>query len=64
MHACHFIGVFYWALLNIQPAYRSTLHSIQLLAVVNSNYLKLYGVDAVMKPAVDDLQELASKVMS
>lgn len=46
-------------LLNIHPAYRSTLHSIQLLAVV---YLKEYGVDAVMKPAVLELQKLACDV--
>lgn len=42
--------------------YRSTLHSIQLLAVVNSNSLKAYGIDAILRPAVDDLKKLAIEV--
>ena len=49
-------------LLNIHPAYRSSLHSIQLLAVVKSSVLKVYGIDAIMKPAVDDLLKLAKSV--
>lgn len=59
---CRFLGVFYWMLLNIHPAYRSTLHSIQLLSVVNSTFLKTYGIDAVMKPAVSDLKKLSTEV--
>lgn len=49
-------------LLNVHSAYRSSLHSIQLLAVVNSTYLKIYGMDAILKPAVDDLKILATEV--
>ena len=56
------LGVFYWTLVNIHPAYRSTLHSIQLLAVVRATLLKKYGMDAVLKPVVKDLQELAVEV--
>ena len=55
-------AVFYWMLLNIHPAYRSTLHSIQLLAVVKSSLLKEYGIDAVMKPAILDLKKLTNDV--
>lgn len=55
-------GVFYWMLLNILPAHRSSLHSIQLLSVVKSSYLKTYGIDAIIKPAVDDLLKLADDV--
>lgn len=55
-------GVFFWAFLNVHPAYRSTLHSIQLLAVVKSSYLKKYGVDAILKPAVQDLKKLTKDV--
>ena len=55
-------GVFYWMILNIHPAYRSTLHSIQLLAVVKSTILKKYKVDSVLKPVVDDLKALAQYV--
>ena len=52
-------GVFYWMILNIHPAYRSTLHSKQLLAVVKSTILKKYKVDSVLKLVVDDLKALA-----
>ena len=55
-------GVFYWMLLNIHPAHRSSLHSIQLLAVVKSSCLKTYGIDVVLKPAIDDLLKLADDV--
>ena len=57
-----YIGMFYWMLLNIRPAYRSTLHSIQLLPVANEKIINRYGIDAVLKPAVDELKELGSKV--
>jgi hypothetical protein len=49
-------------LLNIHPAYRSSLHSIQLLAVVKSSNVKAYGIDAVLKPAIDDLLKLSHDV--
>lgn len=49
-------------LLNIHPAYRSSLHSIQLLSVVHATRLKKFGMDAVLKPAISDLQKLASEV--
>ena len=54
--------MFYWLLLNIHPAYRSTLHSIQLLAVAKSSHIRTYGIDAVLKPIVDDLKILAEDV--
>ena len=49
-------------LLNIHPAHRSTLRSIQLLAVVRSNVVKKYGNDAVLTPAVKDLKTLGTTV--
>ena len=49
-------------LLNVHPAYRSSLHFIQLLAVAKSSHLKKYGIDKVLKPAVDDLLKLANDV--
>ena len=49
------IGVFYWMLLNVHPAYRSSLHSIQLLAVVKRSCIKQYGIDAALQPVVQDL---------
>ena len=56
------IGMFYWMLLNIHPAHRSTLHSIQLLAVAKSADIRLYGIDAVLKPVLADLKILAAQV--
>lgn len=49
-------------ILNIHPAYRSSLHSIQLLAVAKSTLLKRYGIDAILRPAVQDLKKLAYNV--
>ena len=54
--------MFYWMLLNIHPAYRSTLHTIQLLAVAKSTDIRSYGIDAVLTPLIDDLQVLAEEV--
>ena len=54
--------MFYWMLLNIHPAYRSTLHSIQLLAVANSKDIRKYGIDSILAPAIADLKTLATDV--
>lgn len=56
------LGMFYWMLLNIHPAHRSTRHSIQLLAVAKSADIKVYGMDLVLAPAVADLKSLAEDV--
>ena len=56
------LGMFYWMLLNIHPAHRSTLHCIQLLAVAKSNDIRVYGIDTVLAPAVADLKVLAKDV--
>lgn len=49
-------------LLNIHPAHRSTLRSIQLLAVVKTKHVKLYGIDAILAPAIKDLKTLGTTV--
>lgn len=60
MHALFpYPGMFYWTLLNVHPAYRSSLRFIQLLAVAKSKDVKEYGIDAILEPAVKDLQVLA-----
>ena len=56
------VGMLYWMLLNIHPAHRSTLHSIQLLAVAKSADIRVYGFDAVLAPVVADLKVLANEV--
>ena len=49
-------------LLNIHPAHRSSLHSIQLLAVVKSTDIRVYGIDSVLTPIIADLKCLAEEV--
>ena len=56
------VAMFYWMLLNIHPAHRSTLKSIQLLAVVKATHLKKYGIDAVLEPSIRDLKTLGTAV--
>lgn len=56
------LGLFYWMLLNIHPAHRSTLHTIQLLAVAKSTDIRVHGIDTVLAPAVADLEMLAKDV--
>ena len=56
------VAMFYWMLLNIHPAHRSTLKSIQLLTVVKATHLKKYGIDAVLEPSIRDLKTLGTTV--
>ena len=49
-------------LVNVQPAYRSVIHFNQLFAVAFSKDIRRYGMDAVLKPAVEDLKTLATEV--
>ena len=51
-------------LLNVNPAHRSTLRYIQLLAVVKAKTLRDYGINAILTPAVDDLKTLGTTVSS
>ena len=56
--------MFYWSLLNVHPAHRSSLKSLHLLAVGKSIDVKHYGIDSLLKPAVDELKILANEVSS
>lgn len=60
---CFTIGLFYFTLGNIDPKYRSSLHSIQLLCVVKTNVITKFGINEVLKPFVQDMLELESIVM-
>lgn len=59
---CVFIGAFYFTLGNLPPKYRSRLTSIHLLALVKSNFISKYGMDAgmdaVMELFIQDLKKL------
>lgn len=54
----HTSGAFYFTIGNCSPRLRSKLRSIQLLALVKSSHIKMYGINAVLKPIVEDLQKL------
>lgn len=51
-------GCFYFTLGNIHPKYRSTLNSIQLLALVKVELLETYGMNSILEPMVKDSQKL------
>ena len=44
----------------MQPKYRSKLSTIQLVAIVKHKHLSMYGMDAVLRPFVDDIKKLVS----
>lgn len=51
-------GSFYFTLGNLSPKYRSKLSSIYLVALVKSKFISIYGMDAVLKPFIDDIKKL------
>eukprot|EP00731_Ephydatia_muelleri_P037796 Em0565g3a len=51
----HKLGVFYYTIDNIPPILRSKLSSMYLLCICNYTYIQQYGVNAVLKPFVDDV---------
>ncbi len=57
-----FAATFYFTLGNVQPKFRSKLSSIQVVTIVKSTVLGVYGMDAVLRTFVDDLKKLVSSV--
>ena len=57
----HKVGAFFYFLANIRPQYRSSLNVSQLFAVAKSSGIKSHGVDAVLKPFVEDLKKLSQE---
>lgn len=52
------IGAVYFTLANIDPALRSKLESINLVALFKSGLLADYSLNDVLKPFIDDLKKL------
>ncbi|CAG2253594.1 unnamed protein product [Mytilus edulis] len=52
------IGAFYMLLANLPPKYRSQLHVIQLVAMVEAIHLKTFGFKKVLQPLIQDLKVL------
>lgn len=61
-HTCYndfiCIGLFYYTIGNLRPELRSTDRSIQLISCITSPILEEYGFEKVMKPFIDDANEL------
>jgi len=57
-NALCFVALFYYTLANIHPKHRSSLKTIQLIAVVCYPLLKEYGFEAVLKPFINEMNEL------
>lgn len=56
-------GFFYFTLGNLEPKFRSTIVSIQLLGIVKKSVMDMYGIDAVLQPFMDDIKKLVGKFM-
>ena len=57
------LAVFYYTLANISPQYRSSLKAIQLITVVKSMDVAMYGVDKILQPFMDDVAKLEKVVL-
>ena len=44
---------------NIDPALRSRLEAINLVALFKTELLQKYSIDVILKPFISDLKELA-----
>lgn len=56
----HKLGLFYFTLGNLEPRLRSSTDSIQLVAVVKTEYFEKYSPNEILRPFVDDLKKLES----
>ena len=54
--------MFYFTLGNLSPKFRSKLSAIQLVGIVKTTVLAIYGMDAVLQPIVDDLMKLVGNL--
>ena len=54
----HKLAMVYFQSGNLYSEYRSKLKSINLLALVETRHLKKYGMDAILKPFIEELQKL------
>ena len=54
------IGAVYFTLGNIDPAQRSQLEAIQLVALFPSSLLDGYTIDDILRPFYEDLQKLST----
>lgn len=54
----HKLDMFYYTLANFTPKFRSKLAAVRLLAIVNANYVKKYGIERILEPIIKDINIL------
>ena len=54
----HKLGCMFYFLANVRPQYRSTLKTIQLVAIGKYEDIQKHGIDEFMAPFVDDIKTL------
>ena len=54
------LGLFYFILGNLLPMFRSKLRRINLAAIAKCEQIKKYGINAVLKPIMEDIKKLVS----
>ena len=60
LHIMNNIGAVYFMLANLDPALRSRLEAINLVALFKSDLLERYSLDDVLKPFITDLCQLSA----
>ena len=60
LNLCTLIGLFYYTIGNIDPKFRSAIHTIQLVAVVKTTLISKYGINQILKPFMDEINVLES----
>ena len=58
-----YLGLFYFLLGNINPKYRSNLHVIQLVAVVETQILQKHSIHKILEPFMLDIKALETVSM-
>jgi len=58
------IASFYFMLANLEPKYRSCLHTLNLVALCFATAVKKYGFENLLAPLISDLQTLATTGVS
>ncbi|XP_043285551.1 uncharacterized protein [Venturia canescens] len=60
----HKLSMFYWSLANIYPELRSTLQTVNLFAIVKTQFLKKFGVDKILEKFVEEINVLQREGIS
>lgn len=51
-------GAFYYMLGNLKPSLRSGINTIQLLILAKYTTICEFGIDQMLKPAIEDIKKL------